>query len=120
MLGSCVDVHVCPAIAPGGVWGRIEVWHRKARCGLRIPLPEHTGHSLLWHPKSRSRTINGGSTVNVVHQLDSLVWHCSATRQCATCLWIGLSKIISARRRRRVDIRMNEFFPIPFLYQSTH
>jgi hypothetical protein len=36
---------------------------------VRVPLLEHAGCSLLWHPKSRSRTLNGGSVVKVVHQL---------------------------------------------------
>jgi hypothetical protein len=40
-----------------------------ARCGLCIPLPKHVGRSLLWHPKSRSRTLDGGSAVEAVHQL---------------------------------------------------
>jgi hypothetical protein len=62
-----VGVHVCSAITPEGVLGRTEVWHRKFRCGLHIPLPEHTSRSLLRHPKNRSRTINGGSVVKVVH-----------------------------------------------------
>jgi hypothetical protein len=65
--------------------------------GLRIPLPEHAGRSLLWHPKSRSRTLNGGSAMEVVHQLDRGVWHCSVVHRSATCMWIGLSKTNNAR-----------------------
>jgi hypothetical protein len=42
---------------------------------VRVPLLEHVGHSLLWHPKSRSRTLDGGSAVKVVHQLSQGVRH---------------------------------------------
>jgi hypothetical protein len=33
---------------------------------MRVPLPKHVGHSLLRHPKSRSRTLYGGSAMKVV------------------------------------------------------
>jgi hypothetical protein len=64
-----VRVRICPAVIPGNIWGRTRVWHRKARLGVRAPWPEHTGRSLLQHPKSRSQTLDGGSTVKVVHRL---------------------------------------------------
>jgi hypothetical protein len=37
---------------------------------VHIPLPEHADRSLLRHPKCRSRTINGGSAMKVVHRAD--------------------------------------------------
>jgi hypothetical protein len=48
-----VSIRVCSAIAPEGVWGQTKVWHGEVRHGLRIPLSEHAGRSLLWHTKSR-------------------------------------------------------------------
>jgi hypothetical protein len=42
---------------------------------MRVPLPEHAGHSLMRHPKSRSRTLDSGSAVKVVHQLGRGVVH---------------------------------------------
>jgi hypothetical protein len=36
---------------------------------VRVPLSEHVGCSLLQHPISKSRTLDGGSTVKMVHQL---------------------------------------------------
>jgi hypothetical protein len=95
---------------PRGIWSRTKVWHRKARCCVRIPLPKHAGSSLLRYPKSRSQTLNGDLIVKVVHRLGLWVWHFSATRRCATCLRISLSEINSARRRRRIDIKINKFF----------
>jgi hypothetical protein len=53
-LVVAIRIRVCPAIIPESVWGQIRVWNSKARRGVRVPLPEHAGHSLLWHPKSRS------------------------------------------------------------------
>jgi hypothetical protein len=35
-----------------------------------VPLAEHAGCSFLRHPKSGSRTFDGGSAVKVVHRLD--------------------------------------------------
>jgi hypothetical protein len=55
--------------------GRARVWHSKARCGVCIPLSIHAGHSLLWHPKIMSQTLDGGSAVKVIHRLDRGVWH---------------------------------------------
>jgi hypothetical protein len=74
-LVVAVRVRLCPTIIPGGIWGRTRVWYRKARRGVRVPLPEHVGHSLLWHPKRRSRTLDGGSVVKVVHWLGRGIWH---------------------------------------------
>jgi hypothetical protein len=70
-----VRVRVCPAIISGSIWGRTRVWHRKARHGVRVPLPEHADHSLLRHPKSRSQTLDGGLAMKVVHRLDRGVMH---------------------------------------------
>jgi hypothetical protein len=42
---------------------------------VRILLPKHVGRSLVWHPKSRNRTLDGGSTMKVVHRLGREVWH---------------------------------------------
>jgi hypothetical protein len=42
-----VVVCVCPAVTLGGIWGRTRIWHRKAWCGVRIPLPEHTSLMIL-------------------------------------------------------------------------
>jgi hypothetical protein len=64
-----IRVCVCPAIIPGGIWSQTRVRHRKARCGVCVPLPKNIGHSLLRYPKSRSQTIDGGSAVKVVHRL---------------------------------------------------
>jgi hypothetical protein len=68
-------VRVCLTIKPRGAGGRAWVWHSKARCGVCIPLPIHAGRGFLWHPKIRSRTLNGGSAVKVVHWLGRRVWH---------------------------------------------
>jgi hypothetical protein len=68
-------VRVCSTIKPGGIGGRTRVWYSKARCGVCIPLPIHAGHSLLWHPKIRNQTLDGGSAVEVIHQLGRGVWH---------------------------------------------
>jgi hypothetical protein len=62
-------VRVCSTIKPGGVGGRTRVWYSKARCGVRVPLPIHADRNLLWHPKIRSRTLDGGLAVEVIHQL---------------------------------------------------
>jgi hypothetical protein len=70
-----IRVKVCSAIIPGGIWGRIRVWHRKSRRGVHVTLPKYDGHSLLWHPKSRSQTLDGGSAVKVVHRLGRGVRH---------------------------------------------
>jgi hypothetical protein len=70
-----VRVGIRLAVIPGGIWGRIRVWHGKARHGVCIPLFKHAGRSLLWHLKSRSRTLDGGSAVKVVHRLGRGVWH---------------------------------------------
>jgi hypothetical protein len=64
-----VRVRVCLAVIPGCIWGRTRVWHRKARRGVRVPLPEHAGRSLLRYRKSRSRTLGGASAMKVVHWL---------------------------------------------------
>jgi hypothetical protein len=40
-----------------------------------IPLPIHAGRSMLWHPKIGSRTLDDGSAMEVIHQLDRGVWH---------------------------------------------
>jgi hypothetical protein len=64
-----------PIAIPEGIWGRNRAWHRKARRGVCVPLPEHADRSLLQHPESRSRTLNGGSAVKVVHRLDRWVRH---------------------------------------------
>jgi hypothetical protein len=68
-------VRVCPMVIPKSIWGRTRIWHRKIRRGMRIPLPKHTGRSLLQHPKSKSRTLDGGSAVKVVHRLGRGVRH---------------------------------------------
>jgi hypothetical protein len=68
-------VRVCSTIKPGGIGGRTRVWYSKARCGVCIPLLIHAGHSLLWHPKIRNQTLDGGSAVEVIHQLGRGVWH---------------------------------------------
>jgi hypothetical protein len=70
-----VRVRVCPAIIPRGICGWTKVWHKKARCSVYVPLSEHAGRSLLQHPKSRSRTLDGGSVVKVVHRLGRGVRH---------------------------------------------
>jgi hypothetical protein len=104
-----IGVCMCLAITPGvyGAEPRLDIEKLGAVC---VPLPEHVAHSLLRHSKSRSRTINGGSVVKVVHWLGRGVWHYSVARRRATCLWIGLSKINSVRRRR-IDIRIIKSFP---------
>jgi hypothetical protein len=66
---------VCPTIILRGIWGRTRVSHRKARRGVHVPRPEHVGRSLLRHPKSRNRTLDGGLAVKVVHQLGRGVRH---------------------------------------------
>jgi hypothetical protein len=70
-----VRVRICSTIIPRGIWGRIRVWHRKARHNVRVPLPKYVGHSFLWYPKSMSRILDGGSVVKVVHQLGRGVRH---------------------------------------------
>jgi hypothetical protein len=70
-----VRVRICPVVIPKSIWGQTRVWHRKARRGVRVPFPEYAGCSLLWHPKSMSRPLNGGSVVKVVHQLGRGVRH---------------------------------------------
>jgi hypothetical protein len=62
-------VRVCSTIKPGDIGGRTRVWYSKARCGVHVPLPVHAGHSLLWHPKIRSRTLDDGSAMEVIHRL---------------------------------------------------
>jgi hypothetical protein len=42
-----VRVRVCPIVIPRSIWDQTKVWHRKAKHGVRVPLPEHVGHSLL-------------------------------------------------------------------------
>jgi hypothetical protein len=68
-------IRVCSTIIPESIWDRIRVWYSKDRRDVCIPLLKHTGRSLLWHPKSGSRTLDGGSDVKVVHQMDRGVWH---------------------------------------------
>jgi hypothetical protein len=68
-LEAATSVRVCLSVAPRGVWDRGEVWHGNIRRGLRIPLPEHVGRSLLQHSKSRSPTLDGGSAMEMVHLL---------------------------------------------------
>jgi hypothetical protein len=63
------SVRVCSAITHRGIHDRGKVWHRETMCGLCIPLSKHVGRSLLRHPKISSRTLDGGSAVEVVHQL---------------------------------------------------
>jgi hypothetical protein len=74
-LVVAVRVRVCLTIIPVGICGQTRIWHRKVRCSVCIPLAEHVGHSLLWHPKSRSRALDGGSAVKVVHRLGRGVRH---------------------------------------------
>jgi hypothetical protein len=64
-----VRVRVCPAVIPESIWGQTRVWHRKARRGVHVPLPKHAGRSLLQYPKRRSRTLDSGLAVKVVHRL---------------------------------------------------
>jgi hypothetical protein len=75
--GLVVAVRVCirPTVIPGGIWGPTRVWHSEARRGVCVPLPKCADHSLLRNPKSRSRTLDGGSAVKVVHRLGRRVWH---------------------------------------------
>jgi hypothetical protein len=68
-LVIAASVRVCSAIAPRGVCGRGKVLHRKIRYDLHILLPKHVDRSLLWHLKSRSRTLDGGLAMEVIHQL---------------------------------------------------
>jgi hypothetical protein len=68
-------VRICSTIKPGGIGGRTRVWYSKARCGVHVPLPIHIGHSLLWYPKIRSRTLDSGLTMEVIHRLGIGVWH---------------------------------------------
>jgi hypothetical protein len=42
---------------------------------VRVPLSELADRNLLWHPKSRSRTLDGDSAMKVVHQLGRGVRH---------------------------------------------
>jgi hypothetical protein len=116
-LVVAASMRVSSAITPWVYGGQGEVWHRKTRCGLHIPLPKYAGHSLLRYPKSRSRNLDGGSAVEVVHQLGRWVWLYSATYRCATCMWIGLSKTNNARRR--INTSRIKFFPVPLFYQPT-
>jgi hypothetical protein len=74
-LVVAIRVRVCLAVIPRGIWDRTRVWHTKAWCGVCVPLPEHAGHSLLRHPKSRSRTLHGDLAVKVVHRLGRGVRH---------------------------------------------
>jgi hypothetical protein len=66
-LKVAARVRVCSTIKPRGIGARTRVWYSKARCSVRVPLPTYTGCSLLWHPKIRSRTLDGGLAVEVVH-----------------------------------------------------
>jgi hypothetical protein len=66
-------VRVCSTITPGGIRGQTMVWHSKARCDVCIPLPIHAGHSLLWHPKIRSQTLDGDLAMKVIHWLGRVV-----------------------------------------------
>jgi hypothetical protein len=120
-LVATTSTQVCSVVAPGGVWGQSKVWYRKAWRGLLIPLPEHAGHSLLRDSKSRSRTLDDGSAVKVVHRLGRWVWHCSVARRCITCVGIDLSKINSTRRRRRrrINIKVIMFFSVLLFYENT-
>jgi hypothetical protein len=81
---------------------------------VHIPLPKQAGHSLLRHPKNTSRIINGGSAVKVDHWLGRWDWHCGAAHRFATCVWIALCKINSARRKRRIHIRISKKNSVPF------
>jgi hypothetical protein len=85
-LKVAARVRVCSTIKPGGIGGQRKVWYSKARCGVRVPLAIHAGRSLLCHPKIRSRTLDGGLTVEVIHQLGKGVWHCSAAHRKTTCM----------------------------------
>jgi hypothetical protein len=69
-LVVAIVVCVCLAITPRGVWDRTKVWHRNDRCRVHVPLSEHVGHSLLWHPTDRSQIVNGCSAIKLVHRLD--------------------------------------------------
>jgi hypothetical protein len=77
-LEVAARVRVCLTIKPGGIGGQTRVWYSKARCSVCVPLPIHAGHSLLWHPKIRNRTLDGGSTVEVIRRLGRGVRHCCA------------------------------------------
>jgi hypothetical protein len=55
---------------------------------MRIPLPIHAGHSLLWNPKIRSRILNGGSTVEVIHWLGRGVRHCKPVAEDETAVGV--------------------------------
>jgi hypothetical protein len=61
---------VCLTIKPRGTRGRTRVCHGEARHDVCIPLPIHAGHSMLWHSKIKSRSLDGGSAVKVIHRLD--------------------------------------------------
>jgi hypothetical protein len=102
---------VCSTIKLKGIGGQTRVWYSKGRCGVHVPLPIHVGRSLLWHPKIRSRTLDGGSAVEVIHRLGRGVQHCSVAHRWTTCMWICLSKINSISRRRRINISITMFFP---------
>jgi hypothetical protein len=115
-LVVAVMVRVCLAVILRGIWDRNWIWYSKLG-DVCIPLPEHAGHSLLQHPKIRSRTLDGGPAVEVVHRLGRGVWHLCATHRWTTCMWINLNKTNNASRRRRINIRIIIFFPISFLYQ---
>jgi hypothetical protein len=66
-IATRVTVH--SSIKAGGIRGQTRVLYTKARRGVRIPLPIHAGRSLLWHPKIRSRTLDGGFAMEVIHRL---------------------------------------------------
>jgi hypothetical protein len=72
---AAARVRVCPTVKPEGLRGRTRVWYSKARYGVCIPLPIHAGRSLLWHPMIRSRTLDGGWALKVIHRLGRGVWH---------------------------------------------
>jgi hypothetical protein len=111
-------VRVCSTIKSRCIGSRTRVWYSKGRCGVRVPLPIHAGHSLLRHSKVRSQTLDSGSAVKVVHRLGRGFWHYSAARRWTTCMCIGLSKINSSSERS-INISITMFFPVPFLYQPT-
>jgi hypothetical protein len=52
-----------------GAYGTGPVFWIEKLGAVCVPLPEHAGRSLLWHPTNRSQTINGSSVVKVVHRL---------------------------------------------------
>jgi hypothetical protein len=74
-LEIAARVRIHSTIKPGSIRGRTRVRHSEARRGVCIPLSIHAGLSLLWHPKIRSQTLDGGSTVKVIHRLGRGVLH---------------------------------------------